>query len=91
MSIYTLYPVVDIEELEKAVNLQFDVELDLRELLFDDTYDNDSLKRFWYDNIEEFRGYSWQDEKSIREIALVKTYLQDTIPDYGCVLIDVSW
>ena len=91
MSIYTLYPVVDIEELEKAVNLQFDVELDLRELLFDDTYDNDSLKRFWYDNIEEFKGYSWQDEKSIREMALVKTYLQDAIPEYGCVLIDVSW
>lgn len=91
MSIYTLYPVVDIEELERAVNRQFDVELDLRELLFDYEYDNGSLKRFWYDNIEEFKGYSWQDEKSIRETALVKTYLQDAIPDYGCVLIDVSW
>lgn len=91
MSIYTLYPVVDIDELEKAVNQQFNVKLDLRELLFDCEYDNDSFKCFWYENIEEFKGFSWQDEKNIREIALVKTYLQDTIPDYGCVLIDVSW
>ena len=91
MAIYTIYPVIEIDELEQAVNRQYGTDLDLRELLFNFDYSNDCMKRFWYDEIEEFENKPWQDEQQLREIALVKTYLQDILPDYCAVLLDVSW
>lgn len=91
MSIYTMYPVIDIRDLEEAVNRQFDVDLELRELLFNDYYTNDSYKRYWYDEMEEYEGHEWQDEEQIRHENMVKAYLQDILPDYQAVLIDVSW
>lgn len=84
-------PVVCIDELEDAVNRQYDVDLDLLSLLFGDRYSNDCYKRFSYDTIEEYKGYFWQNEQRLRELAMVKTYLQDILPDYRAVLIDVSW
>lgn len=89
--IYTMYPVIDIRDLEEAVNRQFDVDLELRELLFSDYYANDSYKRYWYDEMEEYEGHEWQDEEQIRYENMVKAYLQDILPDYQAVLIDVSW
>lgn len=91
MALYTMYPVIDIRDLEDAVNRQFGVDLELRPLLFNDYYANDSYKRYWYDEIEEYEGHEWQDERQIREENLVKTYLRDILPDYDAVLIDVSW
>lgn len=91
MAIYTMYPVIDIRDLEEAVNRQFDVDLELRELLFNDYYANDSYKRYWYDEMEEYEGHEWQDEEQIRYENMVKAYLQDILPDYQAVLIDVSW
>ena len=92
MSIYTMYPVVDADELERAVNQQFDCEIsEIRNLLFGDDYQNDSYKLFDYFDMEVYEGYDWQDEEEIRLRNLVRAYLQDTIPDYQAVLIDVSW
>ena len=43
MSLYTMYPVVDIDELRSAVEIQYDIEIyDIRNLLFGDDYHNDS-------------------------------------------------
>ena len=93
MAIYTLYPVVDADELERAVNQQFDCGIDeIRNLLFDDDYQNDSYKLFDYFDMEEY--FDWMgpaDEEAIRLRNLVRAYLQDTIPDYEMVLVNVSW
>ena len=93
MAIYTLYPVVDADELERAVNQQFGCEIDeIRNLLFDDDYQNDSYKLFDYFDMEEY--FDWMgpaDEEAIRLRNLVRVYLQDTIPDYEMVLVNVGW
>ena len=91
MSIYSIKPVVYIEDLEKAINIQFDIDLDLRALLFDEYHFNECYKNFNYRVCETYTGESWQDEEHIRYINLVKTYLQDTLPDYNEIIIDVSW
>ena len=93
MAIYTLYPVVDADELEHEVNLQFDCDItNIRNLLFGDSYSNDSYMLFDYFDQEEY--FDWMgpaDEEAIRLRNLVRAYLQDTIPDYEMVLVNVSW
>ena len=81
MSFYTMYPVVtDVDELEHAVEIQYDIKIDdIRNLLFGDDYHNDSYKVF---DLED----EYDDEAE-----LVKTYLKDIFPDYSCVLVNVSW
>ena len=93
MAIYTMYPVVDAWDLEHAVNTQFDCNIEnIRNLLFDDQYYNDSYQLFDFTDMEEYED--WMDpseEEGIRLRNLVRTYLQDAIPDYELVLINVSW
>jgi hypothetical protein len=92
MAIHIMMPVVDVDELEDAVNTQFGCEIaEMRNLLFSDDFSNDSYQSFWYDKMEVFEGRSWQDEEQIRLRNLVRAYLQDTIPDHDRVLVDVSW
>ena len=91
MSMFAIYPTVDYITLQDAVNLQFGTNIDnLCVLLFDD-FANDSYKSFYYDEMEVFEGHPWQKEEDIRLRNLVRAYLQDVLPDYNCVLIDVSW
>ena len=93
MAIHTLYPVVDAWDLEQAVNTQFDCGItNIRNLLFDDNYQNDSYMLFDYFDMEEY--FDWMgpvDEEAIRLRNLVRAYLKDTIPDYEMVLVNVSW
>ena len=93
MAIYTMYPVINAQDLEEAVNVQFGVEIgEICSLLFDDDYQNDCCKYFYYGDMEKYKDWmSDIDEEAIRLRNLVRAYLQDTIPDYTCVLIDVSW
>ena len=93
MAIYTIYPVIYIDDLEKAVNAQYDTDLDLRDLLFVDgsEYVNGCCKRFYYEELETYAGFPWQDEQHITEVNLIKSYLQDILPDYSCVLLEISW
>lgn len=80
MSLYTMYPVINANDLERAIELQYDIQIDdIRNLLFDDDYSNDSYKSF---DLED----EYEDE-----VELVRTYLKDILPDYSYVLIDVSW
>ena len=92
---YKLVPIIDILDLENEVKLQFgDIlpEFDyLANYLFGDDYNNDSYKSFYFKEMEEFTGKSWQNEEHIRIINCVKSILQDLLPDYDSVLIDVSW
>lgn len=92
MNIFTMYPVVDYNNLKAAVNLQFNTDIeDICQLLFGDDYMNDSYKRFYFSGMEEYHGYSWENEENIRLRNLVRAYLKDALPDYEYVLIDVSW
>lgn len=93
MAIYTLYPVIDAWDLENAVNAKFDVEINnIRKLLFDEYYQNDCYKYFCYADMEEYEDWMHEDGEEIIHLRnLVRAYLQETIPDYNAVLIDVSW
>lgn len=92
MGIFTMCPVVNYNTLENAVNCQFNTDIDdICQLLFDDSYINDSYKCFYFKEMEEYHGHSWENEENIRLRNLVRAYLQDALPDYDCVLIDVSW
>lgn len=93
MAIYTMYPVIEVRTLENELKTQFDVEVHnyLRNILFYDDYMNDCYKSYCFADDEEYTGASWQDEERIRIRNLVNAYLRDILPDYECVLIDVSW
>lgn len=91
-SIVQMYPVVDVSDLEDAVNVRFGCEIkNMRNLLFGDDYNNDCCKSFWYDDDEVYTGSEYQDEEEIRLRNLVCEYLREILPDYCCVLVDVSW
>lgn len=80
MSLYTLYPVVNADDLKRAIELQYDIHIDdIRELLFENDYLNNSYKLFDLEN--EYGDV----------VEVVRIYLKDILPDYSCVLIDVSW
>ena len=92
MAVYEMYPVIEVSALERELEIQFDVEVDeLRNILFDDDYQNDCYKSYCFAEDEEYTGESWQDDKEIRIRNLVNAYLRDILPDYERVLIDVSW
>ena len=82
---YTFAPVIDIRELEKALESQYDIDTDdLRSILFGDYYSNDCFKKYYFRS--KWESY---DENPIK--ACVKAFLQDVFPDRDYVLIDVSW
>ena len=94
MAIYEMYPVIEIDDLEKELKIQFDVELennDLRNILFYDDYMNDCYKSYYFADDEEYTGKSWQNEERIRIRNLVNAYLRDILPNYERVLINVTW
>jgi hypothetical protein len=91
MAIHTMMPVVDADELEKAVNTQFSCEInDIRGLLFGNNYTNDSYQSFWYDDLEVYTG-GWQVEEDIDARNFIRAYLKNILPNYSYVLIDLSW
>lgn len=86
-----ILPVVNVDELENEINRQYDVDYDLRNMLFFDEYVNDCYKKFYYKDLEVYEGKPWQDADAITRRNVVKTYLQDILPNYKCILLDVSW
>lgn len=92
MSMSVMYPTVDYHTLQDDVNLQFGTDIDdLDILLFGYDSSNNSFKSFYYGEMEIFEGHPWQNEEDIRLRNLVRAYLKDVLPDYDCVLINVSW
>ena len=92
MAVYTMYPVIEIYTLKNELKAQFDIEVhNLRNILFYEDYQNDCYKYYSFVEDEEYTGEFWQDEEHIRIRNLVNAYLRDILPDYECVLIDVSW
>ena len=92
-----MIPMIEAGELEEALCLQYgegfmeDIDDNISSFLFDTEYMNDVCKKYYFDEIEEYTGKPWQDEKRIRIENCIKTFLQDIFPGMDCVLIDVSW
>ena len=88
---YFMYPMIGIDTLQNAVNIQFDVNItDLKELLFaDKDYDEDCCVHFSFCELDEYNGFWWEDEEEIRLTNLVKTFLKDLLPNYDRVIIDL--
>ena len=93
MSIYTMFPVIDVSDLEDAIRIQFGVDVDgeMRNILFGDEYVNDCYKSYYFADDEEYVGDVYQNEEEIRIRNLVNAYLRDILPDYERVLVDVTW
>ena len=89
---YNILPVIEMGALEEALTIQYGEGFnDLRQLMFDDGYMNDVYCAFWFDHLEEYKGEYWRNEEDVRKLNCIKTFLQDTFPNYDRVLVDVSW
>lgn len=87
---YNILPVIEIGALEEALTIQYGEGFnDLRQFMFDDCFMNDVYCAFWFDQLDE--SDDWLDEEDVRKMNCIKTFLQDTFPNYTKVLVDVSW
>ena len=93
MAVYEMKPVIEIGVLEDEIKTQFNVEVEgeLSSILFGTDFMNDCYKSYYYADDEEYTGRIWQNEEHIRIRNLVNAYLRDILPDYDCVLVNVSW
>lgn len=88
---YNMYPVIESDEIEEAVKLQYDTEVDMVKLFFDYGYNeleylNISEEEDEYDKEE----YTELDEEfgHARLRILVRGYLRDVLPvGTDCVII----
>lgn len=89
-------PVIDIIDLEREViarhpELANDVEyFEIREIMFDDDYNNDCYKAYFFGEDAEYK-YPWQSEEKIKIENIIRAYLREVLPDEDHVIIDVSW
>lgn len=93
---YKVMPVVDVNELQEALELQFGPEVMgnedfLAHVLFGEEYNNYSCKYYRFSRNEMYEGRSWQNEEHIRIRNCVNAMLQDLFPERDTILIDVSW
>ena len=81
-----------VEDLRKAVNLQFDCDFDdLTPILFGNECPTNCYKRYYFNEVIEYHGYSWEDEEDIRIRNLVNLFLKGVFPFDDYILIDISW
>ena len=87
--------VVEADEIEKVVKLQFGVDIEIRSLMWPEDYMNDCYKIlcFGEDTIKYNQKNMAAEETNdiYRERALVYAVMKDCFPEYEAVLVDVSW
>ena len=89
-------PVIDIIDLERDIiarhpELESDIEyFEIRAIMFDDDYNNDCYKAYFFGEDVEYK-YSWQNEEKIKIENIIRAYLREVLPDEDHVSIDVSW
>ena len=93
---YEMMPVVDVYELQDALELQFGPEVmgnqdHMSQVLFNDEYSNYSLKRYYFGQDEVYEGRHWQNEECIRIRNCLNAMLRDMFPGKSVILVDVSW
>ena len=93
-----MFPVIcDLGEFADQLNFQFNADFDYMELLDlmsgDTPYCNDSYLAYHFDEDPVYipeANYGYTENECSR-VALINSYLRDTISDYTTVLVDVSW
>ncbi len=91
---YKIMPVVEAYEIEKAVELQFGVSIEIRSLMWPEDYMNDCYKTlcFGEDTIKyNQKNMAEKTNNVYRERALVYAVMKDCFPKYEAILVDVSW
>lgn len=91
MKQYKMMPVVTATEIEKEVQLQYGVKIELASLMWPENFQNDCYKTLYFDDdmIAECEEY---EEKERREHLLVYSVLRDSFPEnIRTILVDVSW
>lgn len=94
---YKVMPVVDVDELQKALELQFGPEVMGNEDIMADVlfgegeYDNHSCKYYCFSQNEVYEGRSWQNEERICIRNCVNAMLQDMFPEHDTILVDIDW
>jgi hypothetical protein len=94
---FTMMPVIGVHALERALIEQYGSDFQnnygkFTNVLFDDSYVNDSYKSYYFDVIHDLSNLSvWQDETQCYLENCINTYLQDVFPGRTKVLVDVSW
>lgn len=89
---YSKAIVVEACDLEEAVSTKYGVEIEeIRSLLFGDSYVNDSFKNYYFEEDDEYNGYSWENEEDIKARNLINQFLREEFPGETNILIDVSW
>lgn len=90
---YKIMPIIDVYDLEKAIDIQFGEEVlrhyELRQLLFGDRYINDCYIRYYFGDV--FEADEFDDENQASVLNLINQFLRDEFPGQDAVLVDVSW
>lgn len=92
---FEMKPTIDVGTLEDMLNEAYPEVAEMYDFLasvmFGEEYNNYSYKRYNYRSIEEFCNLPWQNEEHLFVENRLKTLLQELLPEYDEVLVDVSW
>ena len=91
---YEMMPVINANEIERAMELQYGVVIELAPLMWPEEFQNDCYKSLCFDDdmVAEWEEDTYYDEKTRREHLLVYSILRDVFPEnIRTVLVDVSW
>ena len=91
---YEMMPVINANEIERAVELQYGVAIELAPLMWPEDFQNDCYKSLCFDDdmVAEWEEDTYEDEETRREHLLVYSILRDVFPEnIRTVLVDVSW
>ena len=90
---HKIMPVIDIDDLKKAIDIQFGEEVlrnySLHRLLFSDQFMNDCYKSYYFDDV--FYDDEFDDENQASVLNLINQFLRDEFPGQNKILINVSW
>ena len=90
---HKIIPVIDIDDLKKAIDIQFGEEVlrnySLHRLLFDNQFMNDCCIFYYFGDI--FDDDEFDDENTTAIMNLINQFLRDEFPGQDKILIDVSW
>ena len=84
---YSMYPVVDANDLARELRLHYDIDMygdEIMELLFGMIYYRDCRRYFFNEEVE------YGDEESFRIQNCINSILQDNIPGYDVVMISLD-
>ena len=91
---YTMMPVVTASDIEKEVELQYGINIELAPLMWPEDFQNDCYKSLCFDDdmIAEWEEDDYYDEQTRKEHLIVYSILKNIFPeDIRTVLVDVSW